>query len=43
MKVLILEQSCEFISVNTEEVVLGDLGGILVQDASITDYLLIFG
>jgi hypothetical protein len=26
MKVLILEQSCEFISVETNEVVLGDVG-----------------
>jgi hypothetical protein len=43
MKVLILEQSCEFISVDINEVVLGDVGGIFVQDASISDYLLVFG
>jgi hypothetical protein len=30
MKVLILEQLFEFIAVDTEEIILGDVGGIFV-------------
>jgi hypothetical protein len=43
MKVLILEHSCEFIVVDVGKVLLSDVGGIFVQDASIKDYLLVFG